>query len=42
VQILPDWAEERYPLHACHPSHHLPPVKVRAFLDVVQEMAVDG
>jgi DNA-binding transcriptional LysR family regulator len=33
VQILPDWAEERYPLYAYQPSRHLPPAKVRAFLD---------
>ena len=32
VQILPDWAEERYPLYAYHPSCHLPPAKVRALL----------
>lgn len=35
VQILPDWAEERFPLYAYHPSRHLPPAKVRAFLDFV-------
>ena len=35
VQILADWAEERYPLYAYHPSRHLPPAKVRAFLDFV-------
>ena len=35
VQILPHWAEERYPLYAYHPSRHLPPAKVRAFLDFV-------
>ncbi|ASG20556.1 LysR family transcriptional regulator [Nitrospirillum viridazoti] len=39
VQVLPDWAEERYPLYAYHPSRHLPPAKVRAFLDFVQEVA---
>ena len=33
VQILADWADERYPLYAFHPSRHLPPAKVRAFLD---------
>ena len=38
VQVLPDWAEERYPLYAYHPSRHLPPAKVRAFLDFVQEI----
>jgi DNA-binding transcriptional LysR family regulator len=35
VQILTNWAEERYPLYAYHPSRHLPPAKVRAFLDFV-------
>jgi DNA-binding transcriptional LysR family regulator len=35
VQILADWAEERFPLYAYHPSRHLPPAKVRAFLDFV-------
>jgi DNA-binding transcriptional LysR family regulator len=37
VQILPDWAEARFPLYAYHPSRHLPPAKVRAFLDFVVE-----
>jgi DNA-binding transcriptional LysR family regulator len=36
VQILPDWADERYPLYAYHPSRHLPPAKVRAFVNFVQ------
>jgi DNA-binding transcriptional LysR family regulator len=35
IQILPEWAEERFPLYAYHPSRHLPPAKVRAFLDFV-------
>jgi DNA-binding transcriptional LysR family regulator len=35
VQLLPGWAEERFPLYAYHPSRHLPPAKVRAFLDFV-------
>jgi DNA-binding transcriptional LysR family regulator len=35
VQILPDWAQERFPLFAYHPSRHVPPAKVRAFLDFV-------
>ena len=40
VQILSRWSDERYPLYAYHPSRHLPPAKVRAFLDFVQEVAV--
>jgi len=39
VQVLPDWSEEVYSLHAYHPSRHLPPAKVRAFLDFIQESA---
>ncbi len=39
VQILPDWSEERFPLFAYHPSRHLPPAKVRAFLDFVREVS---
>jgi hypothetical protein len=33
VQIVADWAEERYPFYAYHPSRNLAPAKVRAFLD---------
>jgi DNA-binding transcriptional LysR family regulator len=35
MQILSDWAQERFPLYAYHPSRHLPPAKVRVFLDFV-------
>jgi DNA-binding transcriptional LysR family regulator len=37
VQVLADWAEERFPLYAYYPSRHLPPAKVRAFVDFVVE-----
>jgi DNA-binding transcriptional LysR family regulator len=40
VHVLPDWSEELFPLYAYHPSRHLPPAKVRAFLDFIQEIAV--
>jgi DNA-binding transcriptional LysR family regulator len=40
VQVLPDWSEELYPLYAYHPSRHLPPAKVRAFLDFIREIGV--
>jgi DNA-binding transcriptional LysR family regulator len=42
VQILADWSDEMYPLYAYHPSRHLPPAKVRAFLDFVQEVGRPG
>jgi DNA-binding transcriptional LysR family regulator len=35
IELFPDWNEEVFPLHAYHPSRHLPPAKVRAFLDFV-------
>jgi DNA-binding transcriptional LysR family regulator len=37
VQVLRDWADERFPLYAYYPSRHLPPAKVRAFMDFVVE-----
>jgi DNA-binding transcriptional LysR family regulator len=40
VQVLPDWAEERFPLYVFYPSRHLPPAKVRAFVDFVGESLV--
>jgi DNA-binding transcriptional LysR family regulator len=42
VQVLGDWSDEFYPLYAYHPSRHLPPAKVRAFLDFIQEVAAEG
>jgi DNA-binding transcriptional LysR family regulator len=41
VQVLPDWAEELFPLYAYHPSRHLPPAKVRALLDFIHEITID-
>lgn len=35
VVLFPDWSDERFPLYALYPSRHLPPAKVRAFLDFV-------
>jgi DNA-binding transcriptional LysR family regulator len=40
VQIQPNWSKELYPLYAYHRSRHLPPAKVRALLDFIQEIAV--
>ncbi|HEY1412361.1 MAG TPA: LysR family transcriptional regulator [Rhodopila sp.] len=39
VQVLADWADERFPLYAYYPSRHLPPAKVRAFVDFVVRTA---
>jgi DNA-binding transcriptional LysR family regulator len=35
VNLFPDWNDELFPLHSYHPSRHLPPGKVRAFLDFI-------
>ena len=41
VELLADWPGERFPLYALYPSRHLPPAKVRAFIDFVQSR-LDG
>ena len=38
VQLFPEWCGETYPLYALYPSRHLPPAKVRAFI----EFCLDG
>lgn len=38
VIVLEEWADEHFPLYAYHPSKHLPPAKVRAFLNFVREI----
>jgi DNA-binding transcriptional LysR family regulator len=38
VRVLADWSEERYPLYAYYASRHLPPAKIRAFLEFLQEI----
>jgi DNA-binding transcriptional LysR family regulator len=35
VNLFPDWSDERFPLHAYHPSRHHVPAKTRALLDFV-------
>lgn len=42
VAVLGDWADERFPLYAYLPSKHLPPARVRAFLDFVAAVARDA
>jgi DNA-binding transcriptional LysR family regulator len=39
VHILPDWADEVFPLHAYYRRSELMPAKVRAFLDFVRDIA---
>ena len=35
VNLFPEWSDERFPLHAYHPSRHRVPAKTRALLDFV-------
>jgi DNA-binding transcriptional LysR family regulator len=35
VELFPRWHDEMFPVYVLHPSRHLPPAKVRAFLDFV-------
>ncbi len=39
VNLFPDWADERFPLHAYYPSRRHLPARTRAFLDFVIELA---
>jgi DNA-binding transcriptional LysR family regulator len=36
VQVLPDWAEESFPLYVYYPARQQQPAKVRAFLDFIE------
>ena len=38
VQLLPEWAEERFPLYAYYHSRQHPPAKIRAFLNFLAEI----
>lgn len=35
IELFADWPDEYFPLYALYPSRHLPPAKVRAFLEFV-------
>ena len=37
VRLFPEWDGEKFPLYALYPSRHLPPAKVRAFVDFCLE-----
>jgi DNA-binding transcriptional LysR family regulator len=39
IDLFPDWPDEKFPLYALYPSRHLPPAKLRAFLDFILELA---
>ena len=37
IELLPDYAGDRYSLYVLYPSRHLPAAKVRAFIDFIVE-----
>ena len=41
VELFPDWPDERFPLYVFHLSRHVPPAKLRAFLDFVVRSVAD-
>ena len=38
IDLFPKWPGETFPLYALYPSRHLPPAKVRAFIDFIGEI----
>jgi DNA-binding transcriptional LysR family regulator len=38
IELLTEWTGESFYLYALYPSRHLPPAKVRAFIDFVIEI----
>jgi DNA-binding transcriptional LysR family regulator len=41
VELFPDWPDERFPLYMFHLSQHVPPAKLRAFVDFVVGSVAD-
>ncbi|MET3455082.1 MULTISPECIES: LysR family transcriptional regulator [Pseudomonas] len=39
IELFADWPDEYFPLYALYPSRHLPPAKVRAFLEFVAALS---
>ena len=39
IDLFPDWPDEKFPLYALYPSRHLPPARLRAFIDFLVNLA---
>jgi DNA-binding transcriptional LysR family regulator len=39
--LFPDWPDERFPLYMFYLSRHVPPAKLRAFVDFVVGSVAD-
>jgi DNA-binding transcriptional LysR family regulator len=42
VELFPDWPDERFPLYMFYLSRHVPPAKLRAFVDFVVRSVADS
>jgi DNA-binding transcriptional LysR family regulator len=42
IELLPEWGDERFPIHAVYPSRNYIPLKVRVFLDFVSHTVRKG
>ncbi len=42
IDLFPNWPDEKFPLYALYPSRHLPPAKLRAFLDFIFELTTSS
>ncbi len=42
IELLPEWGDERFPIHAIYPSRNYIPPKVRVFLDFVSSAVSKG
>jgi DNA-binding transcriptional LysR family regulator len=38
VELFPDWPDETFPLYALYPSRHLPPARLRAFVEFILDV----
>jgi DNA-binding transcriptional LysR family regulator len=38
VELFPDWPDETFPLYVLYPSRHLPPARLRAFIDFILDV----
>ena len=42
IELFPNWPDEKFPLYALYPSRHLPPAKLRAFIDFILELTTSS
>jgi DNA-binding transcriptional LysR family regulator len=42
IELFPDWPGERFPLYMFYLSRHVPPAKLRAFVDFVVHSIADA